>query len=203
VKSVAERRRLARPSRCLVCQQPNEDGHVCEARRVMVLEEDSRGEAEFQRNIVRQAKEWGWKEQHNTIAYRSPAGWPDLYMVRGSRVVIAELKLLKGKVSPEQAGWLLALAGVPWHEVFVWRPGYWHQIHEVLAPVRVSPHFTAASRMPCPHVHIALAHEPLPGRGQPIPCCERCPAPGCGWGIIHGLLNAHLRECHSSAEGEP
>lgn len=59
-------------------------------------------------------------------------GWPDLFMVRGSRVIAAELKIEKrgtkrGDPRPDQWKWLDALANVGnelWHPIdcHVWRP---------------------------------------------------------------------------------
>ena len=60
------------------------------------------------------------------------AGFPDLVLVRGSRLIFAELKIGKNKPTPEQDGWIQALfdarAGSPSIEVHVWRPEQWSQI---------------------------------------------------------------------------
>lgn len=64
--------------------------------------------------------ERGWR----TPVSADGAGWPDLLLVR-QRVMAVELKSDKGRVTREQADWLiyLHLAGVETH---VWRPADWH-----------------------------------------------------------------------------
>ena len=51
-------------------------------------------------------------------------GFPDLIMVRGPRIVFAELKAERGTTTPEQEHWLdvLRLAGA---ETYVWKPADW------------------------------------------------------------------------------
>lgn len=60
------------------------------------------------------------------------AGFPDLCMVRGHRMVYAELKVGKNKPSDRQWYWLcrLAEAGA---KTYVWYPKDWPQIEDVLA----------------------------------------------------------------------
>ena len=55
------------------------------------------------------------------------SGWPDLILVRGSRIVAAELKAGRNKPSPEQVDVLakLAAAGI---ETYVWWPRDWPSI---------------------------------------------------------------------------
>lgn len=70
----------------------------------------------------------GWR----TAVAGDGVGWPDLFMVRGHRIVAAELKAGRGRTTPEQDAWLaaLALAGV---ETFLWRPAdYPERIAELL-----------------------------------------------------------------------
>ena len=84
------------------------------------------------RQVIDLARWLGWRCWHNTIAYRSGAGWPDLFMVRGNRAVAAELKTMKGTVSPAQQGWLdaLTLTGIETH---VFRPSDWPEVERILA----------------------------------------------------------------------
>jgi hypothetical protein len=60
------------------------------------------------------------------------AGWPDLFAVKGARLLAVELKREEGKTSPEQEEWLrvLAAAGV---EVAVWKPRDLAEVRVVLA----------------------------------------------------------------------
>lgn len=82
---------------------------------------------------VRQyARLTGWKSYHTLRSKGSEPGYPDLCMVRGDRVVFAELKTEKGRVSPAQLDWLDALQQSGRVEVYVWRPGMWDCIEEAL-----------------------------------------------------------------------
>ena len=51
-------------------------------------------------------------------------GFPDLILAKPGRLVVAELKSARGRVTPVQAEWLDAFAGTA-VEVFVWRPADW------------------------------------------------------------------------------
>ena len=86
-----------------------------------------------------------WWMAHTHDSRRSYAGFPDLVMVhvppeseRGAmpRLIFAELKGPKGRLSHAQRGWLWALDHVakvcPVVEVYVWRPAEWDQIILVL-----------------------------------------------------------------------
>ena len=59
------------------------------------------------------------------------AGFPDLVLVRAPRVIFAELKSAKGKLSGDQEAWLLALAGTP-IESYVWRPAQIDEVERIL-----------------------------------------------------------------------
>lgn len=92
-------------------------------------------EKEFQREVVNHARLHGWRKIYHTyFSDRSEAGFPDLVLVRPGRIVFAELKTMKGKVSPTQDEWLTALmdGGA---EVYTWRPCCWNsgEIEKVLA----------------------------------------------------------------------
>ena len=88
-------------------------------------------ESDFQAQVVDLAKMLGWKVAWTKYSLHSPPGWPDLVLCRGHRLVHAELKMEKGKVTEPQAAWLMALAALP-GEVYVWRPSHWKQIESVL-----------------------------------------------------------------------
>jgi len=89
-------------------------------------------EKDFMSAVLDFAKLTGWKSYHTHDSRRSEAGFPDLAMTRGGRVVFAEIKSDKGKVSPAQREWLTALASCPGVEVKVWRPGDWDEIELTL-----------------------------------------------------------------------
>lgn len=74
-----------------------------------------------------------WRTYHTHRSQHSPAGFPDLCLVRRGRLVFAELKTELGKTSPDQDVWLASLAAVAaetWDtdpleavvRVYVWRP---------------------------------------------------------------------------------
>jgi VRR-NUC domain-containing protein len=77
------------------------------------------GRRPFVRDV---AYTFSWLRYHTWLSRHSPAGFPDEVLVRGDRLVFAELKSEKGKLSDEQERWLEALRGVPGVEVYVWRP---------------------------------------------------------------------------------
>ena len=95
---------------------------------------DGSGErARAPRLIVASARLLGWRVAHfrpawtqrgwRTAGSYDAQGWPDLVLVR-ERVVFAEVKTDRGRLRPEQEGWLGSLrhAGA---EVYVWRPEDW------------------------------------------------------------------------------
>jgi len=59
------------------------------------------------------------------------AGWPDLVLVKGSRLIFAELKGETGDLSPEQYFWLTDLMSTG-AEVYLWTPDMWTEIQGVL-----------------------------------------------------------------------
>ena len=61
---------------------------------------------------------------HTWNSRRSEPGFPDEVIVlpRTGRLIVAELKSEKGRVSKNQQRWLDAFATIPGAEVFVWRP---------------------------------------------------------------------------------
>ena len=100
-------------------------------------------ERDLQDQITEMAEKWlGWQWVHFRPArtqhgWRTPVsgplgkGWPDLVLVRGPRIIAAELKSTKGKVTTEQTEVLgaLNLAGV---ETYIWRPADWDHIVQIL-----------------------------------------------------------------------
>ena len=106
-------------------------------------------EKQFQAAVVQYAKLRGWHVRHTYDSRRSAAGEFDLRMVRGERMVVAELKVQGGRLSPAQkeelerletfaSGVNKAIHGVPWSNptvgvgVHVWRPDDWPEIEDVL-----------------------------------------------------------------------
>lgn len=99
-------------------------------------------EAAFQQKVINYAIFKGWLVYHppdnrpgkaGRVQHVVP-GYPDLTLVR-ERVLFAELKTEKGRVSPEQKRWHAALkdAGA---EAHIWRPSDWAHIELVLEELR-------------------------------------------------------------------
>lgn len=112
-------------------------------------------EADLQRAVIDTAHALKWMVAHFRPAqtargWRTPveaegAGFPDLVLVRATRLIFAELKGERGRVSELQRGWLTALLqvclgiderlGEPGPVLLqVWTPTDWHsgRIEEVL-----------------------------------------------------------------------
>lgn len=85
-------------------------------------------EGELSRLIVGEAEDLGWRVYtiRNTRAAglrsHTGVGFPDLVMVRGGRLIAAELKRRTERPTAEQQQWLDAFSQVPGASAFVWRP---------------------------------------------------------------------------------
>ena len=79
------------------------------------------------------ARLYGWHCYHTHDSRRSEPGFPDVTLVRDGRLLFAELKAAKGRVTRDQQAWLSALAGCGPPQVHIWRPADWP---EVLAELR-------------------------------------------------------------------
>ena len=88
-------------------------------------------EKEFQAQVIEMAKAFGWLVYHTWNSQHSAAGFPDLVMVRGGRLIFAELKTEKGKVSDAQVVWIMEI-GSSGTEVYIWRPSDIDYIEEKL-----------------------------------------------------------------------
>ena len=99
-------------------------------------------ERDFQRAVVDLARLCGWRVHHTrpaltrTGAWRTPimgdAGFPDLVLCRGGRVIFAELKRAGNRPTAEQQAWLNALQQCAGVEVYLWTPADWDAITAVL-----------------------------------------------------------------------
>ena len=67
----------------------------------------------------------GWRTYHTLRSKGSEAGFPDLVMVRGTRLIFVELKTMEGRMTPAQKEWIKAFKTMPWIGVYVWRPSQW------------------------------------------------------------------------------
>src|SRR5437870_12741842 len=92
-------------------------------------------ESQLQKAILELAQRLGWRVAHfRTSKAESGAyltaqsghlGFPDLVLLRPPRLVFAELKSVKGRLSVEQGLWLNGLKTVAGVETFCWRPDDW------------------------------------------------------------------------------
>jgi len=89
-------------------------------------------EREFQEQIRDLAKMFGWSYYHPFLSKWSERGWPDVCLLRPPRMILAELKSDKGKLSVYQARWLWELRKVGTIEVYIWRPRMIEHIAEIL-----------------------------------------------------------------------
>lgn len=97
-------------------------------------------EKDFQQAITDYASfmQWTWVHQRPGLTQRGrwitaisgQTGFPDLVLVR-ERVVFAEVKAERGRLSENQKLWRDALleAGAEW---YMWRPRDWEEIQKVL-----------------------------------------------------------------------
>ena len=99
-------------------------------------------EAEFQEVVMGFARLHDWRVFHVNDSRRQVGGhlvgdidakgFPDLLMLRGERIVVAELKSTTGRLTPEQEDWLgrFSLTAA---ETYVWSPASdWSKIEDVL-----------------------------------------------------------------------
>ena len=89
-------------------------------------------EKEFDKQVRELSDIYGWKRYHTYRSKHSPAGFPDLVLVRDGRLIFAELKSEMGRLTPAQGEWLTALrqAGA---EAYVWYPSQLQEIADLLA----------------------------------------------------------------------
>lgn len=81
-------------------------------------------EKQLMQAVVELAQLLGYLTYHTYDSRRSNMGFPDLVLARPGRLVFAELKAERGKVSPAQTVWARLLSAAP-AEVFLWRPSDW------------------------------------------------------------------------------
>ena len=89
-------------------------------------------EKAFMAQVVQLAKLRGWLVFHAYDSRRSAKGFPDLILVRGPWLFAIELKVGRGKLTPEQDRWLFNLCSVPGVKTFVLYPKDWPLIEMVL-----------------------------------------------------------------------
>jgi len=97
-----------------------------------LLEAERWSEAVFTSKVRTEAITNGWLFYHTADSRGSDRGFPDCVMVRGERIVFAELKVPGGRVAPAQRDWMMRLVAATRHEAKVWYPSHWQAIKELL-----------------------------------------------------------------------
>jgi len=88
-------------------------------------------EAAFQRQVIQYATIAGWRYYHTYRSTRSPAGFPDLVLVRRPRVVFLELKGDRTPVTDAQRAWIDDLRACG-QEAYIARPQHWERLEKIL-----------------------------------------------------------------------
>ena len=100
----------------------------------------SKPEIAFQRELLDTAGYLGWMRFHDHDARRDnesagvDRGFPDSVLVHPDqgRLLFAELKTERGRLSKDQERWLEALRRVRSIEVYSWKPRDWDRVLRVL-----------------------------------------------------------------------
>lgn len=107
-------------------------------------------EAEFQTLVIQLAQNNGWRVAHfrkvrvqrrdGTVFWETPVaaegkGFLDLELVKGKRLIKAELKVGKNTTTPEQEEWIAAYREAK-VAVYVWYPKDWPEIVKILTAPR-------------------------------------------------------------------
>ena len=95
-------------------------------------------EKRFQDAVVQLAQILHFRVYHTYDSRRSTPGYPDLTLVREGRLIFAELKSEKGKMSKAQKEWEYDLRQTC-AEYYEWRPSDWEAIVEVLQNAPIPP----------------------------------------------------------------
>lgn len=90
-------------------------------------------EKQFLQLVKDAARLRGWRVYHTFDSRRSDPGFPDLVLLRKGQLLFLELKRTKGKVRPEQQGWIDELNGVISVKALIARPEDWEELHTRLA----------------------------------------------------------------------
>jgi len=90
---------------------------------------DTMLEKEFHDQVAHLMRLNGWSVYSVPDSRRvSLAGYPDITAWRGARLIFAELKREKGRISPAQVEVLEELKQIPCAEVYLWKPSDWIRI---------------------------------------------------------------------------
>ncbi len=127
---------------------------MVEGCRVSTIIQLKQSEKQFQTAVIELAERLGWKAAHfndsrreivnrksgerRLVGDKDARGFPDLVLLRDDRLVFAELKSDRGRLSQAQLDWIVRLERVEsipssCVSVFVWKPPDWPWIETVLA----------------------------------------------------------------------
>lgn len=107
---------------------------TAEERQLRELREE--GPGGFRRQVQGAAVKLGWRAYHTHDSRRSDPGFPDLVLVKGARIIFAEIKRETTRPTPDQVSWMASLDVVPCVEVYLWRPSDWDRAGGVLDVLR-------------------------------------------------------------------
>jgi|SRR5215831_11530647 len=85
---------------------------LCGVLMAIGLTDDELSEQEWFEQVRSLLDLYGWRWQHQYDSRRSNAGFPDIVAIKGSRLVVLELKAERGRVTAEQRAWLADFAAV-------------------------------------------------------------------------------------------
>lgn len=99
-------------------------------------------EKDFGHQIEHLLQLFGWRWKHDLPAlyrdgrmattFAGDKGFPDYIAVRHTRLIFAEIKNERGRLTHAQADWLDDLRTVPHVETYVWRPDQLQEIKDIL-----------------------------------------------------------------------
>jgi hypothetical protein len=88
-------------------------------------------EKTFMARVVFAARALDWLVFHDYDSRNSQEGFPDLVMVRGNRLIFAELKKASGRLEDKQILWLARLEQTG-AECYLWKPEQFNDILRIL-----------------------------------------------------------------------
>lgn len=89
-------------------------------------------EKQWQQQVVDAAKANNWLVYHTYDSRHSAPGFPDLILIRGTELLVIELKRERGTVTLDQERWLRAFSGVAGLTVVVAKPSDWETVDALL-----------------------------------------------------------------------
>lgn len=92
------------------------------------------------------ARRLGFLVYHTRNSIGSDPGFPDLVLIKAGRMITAELKTQKGRLSEEQKKWRDEIQQNPTVEWYLWRPTDWFDgtIERILTSSSAAPSSTAS-----------------------------------------------------------